>query len=1028
LTSEEGSLTLQRLTPPALPDVVFMKILTLPLLGLLLWPVPVSAAPTVDYQKDVKPIFAARCASCHGAIRQKAGLRLDASPLIRKGSKNGPVLVAGKSGESLLIDAVLGKDRTRMPPEKDGEALSQQQIDTLRAWIDQGGKAADEPIPEDPRKHWAFQPPVRSSPPATTQRGSPIDAFLAVEREAHGLTSNPPADRAILLRRVYLDLIGVPPTREELHAFVADSSPDAYEKVVDRLLASPQHGERWGRHWMDVWRYSDPFGFADELRYSQKHIWHWRDWIIESLNADRGYDRMIQEMLAGDEIAPTDQQTLRATGYLARNWYKFNRNAWMQDTVEHTALGILGLTMRCARCHDHKYDPISQQDYYRFRAFFEPHNVRIDPLPGQRDTAKDGIPRAFDAQPAEPTYLFIRGDDRYPDRSRVLTPGVPSILGDDELAIEPVRYEPKGPAQNSDPAVIAAKEEVRIAEANVVAARAAVEKATLDLQQFGKNPMPEPARPVPILHDTFAAARPDLWKMIRGKWSHEKGRLVQSDPGAGWMTMMTTKEHPRDFIGRVRYRTTGGKTYYSVGVSFDVVGEKAWQAIYTSFKGQTVQAFHRVNGQEVYPSTGIVPCPVALNQDTTLDFAVRGDLLNVWVNGQLKIVYRMPSARQNGVFALWNLEATSEFLEVRLEALPASLPLADKLNAKPSPLNGPIRLTRVDMEQAVKQAEANLAAAEKKVPLARTAVQTAESKAGTAIVSTGRRLALAKWMTRPDHPLTARVAINHVWLRHFGTPLVESVANFGLAGKKPTHPALLDWLAVRFVEDGWSFKKLHRLIVLSEAYQLSSAVPKDSKNNALDPDNHYLWRMNPRRMESEVVRDSLLAMSGQLDRTMAGPILDEKLGLTESRRRSVYFRLTTEHRMLFLDLFDQASPNECYERRASVVPQQALALSNSVLALNQARLLARSLQAPDDVAFVKAAFEQVLGRVPSREEQSRCEKFLADQRELLKNAGKLTPFPADSGAAVPPSLDAAIRARENLVHVLINHNDFVTIR
>jgi hypothetical protein len=634
-----------------------------------------------------------------------------------------------------------------MPPEKEGEALTAQQIETLRSWIDQGAKAPDEPIPEDPRKHWAFQPPRRPAVPEVRGQKSevrnPIDAHLDTERARQGLTANPPADRATLLRRIYLDLIGLPPSRAELEAVRDDKREDWYERVVDRLLASPQYGERWGRHWMDVWRYSDPFGYAMELRYSQQHIWRWRDWIIESLNADKGYDRMIQEMLAGDELAPTDRQTLRATGFLARNWYKFNRNAWMQDTIEHTSLAFLGITMRCCRCHDHKYDPLSQQDYYRFRAFFEPHDVRIDPVPGQPDVKKDGVARAFDANLTAPTYLFIRGDDRAPDKSRALTPAVPGILGGDIPEIKPVRYTPPG---------------------------------------------------------------------------------------------------------------------------------------------------------------------------------------------------------------------------------------------------------------------------------------------GKETVSSGRRLALAKWMTRTDHPLTARVAVNHVWLRHFGKPQVESVANFGLAGKKPTNPALLDWLTVRFVDDGWSFKKLHRLIVTSEAYRLSSVVPRDSPNVARDPDNRHLWRMNTRRMESEVVRDSLLALAGRLDTAMGGPPVDEKLGLSESRRRSLYFQLSTEHHMLFLDVFDLASTNECYERRESVVPQQALALANSVLALNQSRLLARSLPQAEDSAFITAAFEQVLCRSPTAEELTRCARFLTSQRELLKTPARLTPFPADATAAVPPSTGPAQRARENLVHVLINHNDFVTIR
>ncbi len=353
------------------------------------------AAAEVDYVRDIKPVLSARCYACHGAVRQKARLRLDAASLIRKGGKHGPIIVPGKSGSSLLIEAVMGNDRPRMPPEQEGTGLSQKEIALLRSWIDSGAPMPDEPIPADPRDHWAFRPPIRPPVPhvsGAVPQANPVDAFLAAERARHGLTANPPADKPVLLRRVYLDLIGLPPTRKELHAFLADASPDAYEKVVDRLLSSPQYGERWGRHWMDVWRYSDPFGNGEEYRYSQRHIWCWRDWIIESLNADKGYDRMIVEMLAGDEIAPADPDTLRATGYLARNWYKFNRTAWLQDTVEYTAAGFLGLTLRCARCHDHKYDPLAQQDYYRFRAFFEPHDIRIDLRPASRTPTRTELP------------------------------------------------------------------------------------------------------------------------------------------------------------------------------------------------------------------------------------------------------------------------------------------------------------------------------------------------------------------------------------------------------------------------------------------------------------------------------------------------------------------------------------------------------------------------------------------------------------------------------------------------------------
>jgi cytochrome c553 len=269
--------------------------------------------------------------------------------------------------------------------------------------------------------------------------GNPIDAFLAVEYAKHGLTPRPEAAKYVLLRRLYLDLIGLPPTRAEIQAFLADSSPDAYEKAVDRLLASPRYGERWGRHWMDVWRYSDWAGFGEEVRESHRHIWHWRDWIVESLNADKGYDRMIVEMLAGDEIAPTDPDTLRATGFLVRPWFIFNRNTWLDSTVEHTAKAFLGITLNCARCHEHKYDPIEQTEYYRFRAFFEPYHIRIDRVPGEPDLNKAGIPRVFDANLDAKTHLFVRGDEASPDTSKALEPAVPVALGGTAMQIHPVR-------------------------------------------------------------------------------------------------------------------------------------------------------------------------------------------------------------------------------------------------------------------------------------------------------------------------------------------------------------------------------------------------------------------------------------------------------------------------------------------------------------------------------------------------------------------------------------------------------------
>ncbi len=367
----------------------------------------------VDYLRDVKPLLTKRCYACHGALKQKADLRLDTAVSIREGGFSGPAVEPGKSDESLLIDAVTGNLGIVMPPE--GEPLNEAEIATIRQWIDGGAAAPDDEKPQkSPRDHWAFQAPKRPDVPEVANRAwvrNPIDAFLAAEHETRGLTPRPEADRATLLRRVSLDLTGLAPSRDELHAFLNDQSDDAYENLVDRLLASPRYGERWGRHWMDVWRYSDWYGYQAEVRHSQPHIWRWRDWIVESLNADKGYDRMVVAMLAADEAAPGDTDAARATGYLVRNWFKFNRNVWLQETVDHSAKAFLGITLACARCHDHKYDPISQADYYRVRAVLRaarhPHRPRAGA--GRHD---EGRPGSRLRRPRRPADVPVRAGGR----------------------------------------------------------------------------------------------------------------------------------------------------------------------------------------------------------------------------------------------------------------------------------------------------------------------------------------------------------------------------------------------------------------------------------------------------------------------------------------------------------------------------------------------------------------------------------------------------------------------------------------
>lgn len=1078
----------------------------------------------IDYLRDIRPVLHQRCVSCHGPIRQEAGLRLDTGDFARSGGDSGPAVVPGKSAESLLVEAITGEaDSWRMPPE--GEPLTPEQISAIRKWIDRGALSpADEEPAAAPDAHWAFQPIASHEPPAIDWGSNEVDRFIAQKHHEKNLRPVQRADKRTLLRRVYLDLIGLPPTVEQQRAFLEDSSPSAYEKVVDQLLASPQYGERWGRHWMDVWRYSDWYGYRQEVRNSQPNIWQWRDWIIEAVNSDLGYDQMILQMLAADEIAPTDPKQLRATGFLVRNWYKFNRHVWLERTVEHTSKAFLGITMNCAKCHAHKYDPISQEDYYRFRAFFEPHQVRTDRLPGHPDPQAFGLVRVYDDNANTPTYLFIGGDDKKPVKDQPLSAALPGFVPDPEIAIEPVSlpteawYPYLNPAIQSE-LIAEAKAALAKAQDNVRKQQAELDAAKQLLEELKKPKSSETQQEeLPLISDSFESPNEQLWEFGEGQWSYENGHLAQKLASGNTMQITSRSDLPRDFIATFRFQTTGGQKWKSVGLSFDWKDGENNKSVYLSaVSGSSkLQYTQKVNGKSIYPPKAAVRTEVALHRPYELTVAIRDQLLNVSVDGKLLLAYTLESPRNDGKFALWTFDATAEFdhievrrlspthvlanaanggkvqtvegaqanVEIQQAKLAAAIAASDAAEAKLISVQETVAAdnaryrstpeiadTQALMQAASAkqrkhrwlQAKANLADLqaqmlalksaekkdekaigenEKKVKEAEKAVEQASQSLDAVSTeyeplgpvypkeSSGRRLALAKWIADRDNPLTARVAVNHVWMRHFDTPLVDSVFDFGMNGRQPTHPELLDWLAEQFINSGWSMKWLHRKLVTSLTYQLSSSSSGFESNLEADPDNLYYWRMNGRRMESEIVRDSVLHLAGKLDLTIGGPELDENTALT-THRRSIYYRHAPEKMVEFLDLFNAPSVNECYRRAESIVPQQALAMANNRLGFDQARLLARHLAMQTkeaDQAFVDRAFEHILCRKPNDEEAKICTQFLTQQAELLARPDQLARFEGEVTTSIKPAEDPHERARENLVHVLLNHNDFITVR
>lgn len=866
---------------------------------------PANRAALAGHYDHFLPGTQARCRTCHLPSDRTAPERLEDFPHNPFGARLrelGTTPPAGGTAPNLAtrLQQIAGEDS-----DHDGAA---NEVELLLGH--NPGDAHDTPTADELRRaagltadfakflagyRWRpFEPvqrpavPTNFPPPISAPH--PIDAFVAAEWSARKLSPRPEAARDVLLRRVYQDLIGLNPTPEEQEAFRQDPSPDAYEQVVDRLLSDPRHGERWARHWMDVWRYSDWAGWTDggQVRDSKPHIWRWRDWIVESLNTNKPYDRMLQEMLAADELTPEDPDALRATGFLARNYKLLSREQWLEDTVKHTAQAFLGVTMGCAKCHDHRVDPISQREYYAFRAIFEPHQVRTDRVPGELDITKDGLPRAFDALLA-PTYFLVRGDERHPLTNEVIQPGVPAALG-----------------------------------------------GKLNLQEVALPWLAtHPEQRESVIRDTRAAAERE-WATARTAW-------------------IATRDATNAAPGKL----------YEAALQLDVSEQRhaALEAVLAAEAASYPTAHSEPSGQETPPS------PAATN-------AVYRQRLVAVTEARLKQARAQASL---------------------MEATPAQRAEAQK------------KWVAADQEYtaAKETLERPLDGAFKPRP---TEAYPASSS--------GRRRALAQWLTAPENPLTARVAVNQVWLRHFGRGLVPTPSDFGHNGRPPTHPQLLDWLAAEFVHPtsantpAWSFRHLHRLMVTSAAYRRASTP--DAEDLAADPDNEYLWRMNSRRLEAEAVRDNLLFVTGSLDLNRGGPDVDQKLALT-SNRRSLYLRHAAEKQAEFLQVFDGPSVTECYERRASVMPQQALALGNSELAVRQARALAEKLRQDahgDSGQLVHRAFQKILARTPTPEEIHQCRDFLA------------APIPVGQQ---PPDA-AARRGVDNLLLVLLNHSDFVTVR
>lgn len=853
-------------------------------------------------QHDIIPITLRHCTICHGLHKQEAGLDLRTKSSMLRGGKSGAAIVPGKPQESLIIKRI---QTGQMPPrdrfvEFSIKPIEQNETDVLARWIAAGATEVDirpdvatttpDPLVTDKeREFWAFQPPRPVKVPTVSHAQllrNPIDAFVLQKLEQKGLSLSPEADRLTLLRRATFDLTGLPPEPAEALAFLADKSPQAYEKLIDRLLASPRYGERWGRHWLDLAGYSDSEG-KREQDLPRPHAWRYRDYVIRSLNADKPYNRFLLEQIAGDElgdieraseITPELYDNLVATGFLRMapdgTWANItgsipDRLEVIADEIDVLGSAVMGLTMKCARCHSHKFDPIPQRDYYRLVAVFK---------------------GAYDE------YDWLKPD---------IHPGIGPVSQD----ILPGRHLP-----------YVTTSERRAWEEN---------KTRIE-------------REIKSLNSTLN----EKTKALVAKYLEERLAQLPEVLHGDLKIMLDTPKDKRNEVQRYLAEK------FEKSLRFD---RNTLKTIDPAFKKEAEEAEGKIKSLE----------------------------------GQ-----RQPEPR---VQALWDRGEPSPTYIYR----------------RGDPLS-PARLVGPGVPSVLTDGKTPF---EVKPPWSDTK-------------KTGRRLAFAQWLTKPDNPLTSRVAVNHIWKHHFGTGIVSTLGNFGKAGTPPTHPELLDWLAQKFVHQSWSLKTIHKLMMTSATYRQQSTVTAETEKN--DPENALYSRMPLVRLDAEALYDSLLLIAGRLDETRYGPADTVQLrpdglvtpnGSAKGWRRLIYVQQTRKQLPTHLENFDypQMNPN-CVERRDSTVAPQALHLMNNAMVNQLAESFAQRVSREagnDPAAQIEKIYWIALSRPPTETEKKVGIEAL---RQLTKQWAKQPPV-----AGKPDSDKAKLKGLTNVCHALMNSASFLFV-
>lgn len=1072
---------------------------------------PASRGEEVDFGRDVRPIFESKCMRCHGPQKQRGGFRLDRkSDAMRGGEEYAPAIAPGKADSSPLYKLVAGGiDGKKMPPE--GESLTAEQIAVLKQWINEGAnwpeqKAVAVDPAEAAKSHWAYKPVARPAVSAVKNEAwtrSPIDRFILASLEKAGLQPNGEADRRTLIRRVYFDLIGLPPTPAEVDAFVEDRDSQAYEKLIDRLLASPHYGERWARHWLDVVRFAESHGF--EMNQARPNAWRYRDYVIRSLNEDKPYDQFVREQIAGDAYGAEE-----ATGFLVGGaWDQVKspdpvltaqqRADELHDMISTTGSAFLGLTVGCARCHSHKFDPIPQIDYYRIKACFEGVQHGDRAIGGSKAVGSDTIAKRRQEIDAIKAKLDAFEPKAHAGRRILLTPddGVRALPAEGRASYPPGRG--RGEAndagdgsrlpnigqgylywdfQNKDLVAwqprVAGKFRVWVSwgcgwkthsedACYLIDADGALETQTdqkeilrVDQRKFAEGVGDMPGRPLwsgfrdAGVHDLTAAAGIVLRGGAKGIATADVivlEEVISDAPAAPKQPSMRLPVHAGRNIDRfepieakfVRFTILASSDAQpcldeleaftaepaSRNVALASSGAKATAS--SSLPGFVIHQLEHVHdGMYGNDRSWISGEPVS--GWVTIEFAKSAVIDRVaWGRDQTK-----PAKFQDRVPTRYRIEtsmdgrswhrAASDEDRLPYRRKPISVPngfLPDL--GEPSPqrdaLLAELNRRETEMPEEVKARLAYVGNFTQPGSTKRfhrgDPTQPREEVAPGSLSEFGaafelpanatereRRKALAAWIVEAKNPLTARVMANRIWHYHFGVGIVPTPSDFGINGGRPSHPELLDWLASEFVQPQeaaakpWSIKRLHRLICLSATYRQSSKA--NTAALAADAGSRLLWRYPPRRLETEPLRDAILAVTGKLNLKAGGPGFDlfepngnyvkvytpKKMFGPEEYRRMIY---QTRPRMQLDDTFgafDCPDGGQVAPRRtSSTTPLQAFNLLNSPFMLQQSEFLAERLKTEagsDPATRIRAAFRIVFSRTPEPEESAAAAELIRD--------------------------------------------------